>query len=827
MADNLVIVESPAKAKTIEKFLGNDYKVASSFGHVRDLSKKELGINISKNFEPDYEISSDKKKLVTELKKLVKSSKTVWLASDEDREGEAIAWHLSEVLGLQKQNTKRIVFHEITKNAIVSAIESPREIDMNLVDAQQARRILDRLVGFELSPVLWKKVKPSLSAGRVQSVSVRIIVEREREILQFTPTSSYKIVANFIVSQQNKTYTIQAELQKRCSTHLEAKSFLEHCKNQVFCISDIEKKPGKKSPSPPFTTSTLQQEASRKLGFSVSKTMSVAQRLYESGHITYMRTDSVNLSDFAIAATKELIVTQFGSQYSKTRKYSSKVKGAQEAHEAIRPTHISEERVSSNSDEQRLYELIRKRTIASQMADASLERTIVYIDVPNMNGQQFQAKGEVVVFDGFLKMYIESSDDDIDEENSDMLPPVSKGMSLDIQDITASEKYTLHPPRYTEASLVRKLEELGIGRPSTYAPTISTIQKRGYVVKEDRVGEKRTISVLSLRNNTILDETKNEMFGAEKAKLFPTDIGMVVTDFLVKHFEKILDYNFTAKVEKQFDEIAEGKIVWRNMLKSFYSPFHKTVEDTIETSERGDGERVLGIDSETGKQVSVRIGRFGPMVQLGSQDDDEKPVFASLTKGQLIETISLEEALDVLKQGNDGRFLGTDSVSGKNVYAKVGRFGPFVQLGESSDEDKRYVSLVKGQSPDTISLEEAMELLRLPRDLGNFEDKPVKVNIGRFGPYISHNNTFTSLKKTDPDVFEITLDQAIASIVAKREADTKKTIKVFKEDAKIKVVYDRWGHPSVFYKRKYHRISKKDNPENLSLEDCYKIAGGK
>ena len=583
---------------------------------------------------------------------------------------------------------------------------------------------------------------------------------------------------------------MQAELNTKFATKNEAESFLETCKSAQFQVDSVEKKPALKTPAAPFTTSTLQQEASRKLGFSVSKTMSVAQRLYEAGHITYMRTDSVNLSDLAINTTKELIINQFGKEYSKVRKFSSKTKGAQEAHEAIRPTYVQNEKVSSSSDEQRLYELIRKRTIASQMADAKLERTTVSINAPGSKGFVFLVKGEVVVFDGFLKMYIESTDDDQDEENSSLLPPLASKMPLHMQKMVASEKFSLHPPRYTEASLVRKLEELGIGRPSTYAPTISTIQKRGYIVKDDRPGEQRKAHVLSLVNNKISATLKVENFGAEKSKLFPTDIGMVVNDFLVKYFDQILDYNFTANVEKQFDEIAEGKSNWQHMISSFYSPFHETVEKTIETSERGDGERVLGIDPETGKQIPVRIGTFGPMVQLCLSEDDVKPTFVSLSKGQLLETITLEDALHALKQGNDGRFIGVDPKTGKNLYAKFGRFGPFVQLGESTDDDKRYASLLKGQSVDTINLEQAIDLLQLPRELGEFEGKKVSVNIGRFGPYIAHNSTFTSLKKTDPDVFEITLEQAITSIHAKREKDTKKTIKIFSENTKKKVVYD-------------------------------------
>ena len=827
MAENLVIVESPAKAKTIEKFLGSQFIVKSSFGHVRDLSKKDLGINLKQNFEPQYEISADKKKLVADLKKYVKDAKTIWLASDEDREGEAIAWHLYEVLKLQPDSTKRIVFHEITKDAILHSIQNPRIIDTKLVDAQQARRILDRIVGFELSPVLWKKVKPSLSAGRVQSVSVRIIVEREREIIHFKSSSSFKVVALFSVFYNNKTYSFSAELQKKFETEQKALSFLESSKGIPYKIDACENKPISKSPAPPFTTSTLQQEAGRKLGFPVAKTMSVAQKLYEEGYITYMRTDSVNLSDLAIATTKSYIVKEFGNEYSKTRKYATKSKGAQEAHEAIRPTYVQNEIVSANLDEQRLYDLIRKRTIASQMADVQIARTLFTINCKNDTSAYFSAKGEVVTFDGFYKVYKESSDDDTVDEQLVILPPLQLGASLKLESMTASERFTQHPPRYTEATLVRKLEELGIGRPSTYAPTISTIQKRGYVIKEDRIGEKREITVISLQNNIVTKTIKSEVFGSEKSKLFPTDIGMVVNDFLVKYFGEILDYNFTAQVESQFDEIAEGQLQWQNMIKNFYDSFHPTVEKTIEESERGDGERLLGLDPKTERQVFVRIGRFGPMVQLGSIESEEKPVYASLSKGQLIETLTLEEALDLLYNNNDGNELGIDKQTGKKVYVKSGRYGPFVQLGETNDADKKYVSLLKGQKPESITLEQALTLLKLPRYLGEFESKKVEVNIGKFGPFISHNSSFISLKKSDPDVFSISLDQAISCILAKRENDIAKHIKTFEEDKKIKVMLDRWGKPCVFYKKRFFRITKNIKPEMLTLQQCYEIAGEK
>ncbi|MCL2327514.1 MAG: type I DNA topoisomerase [Bacteroidetes bacterium] len=826
MAKNLVIVESPAKAKTIERFLGADYVVKSSFGHIRDLEKKGLGVTMTgKSYTPNYEIPADKKKTVAELKKNVKDAEMVWLASDEDREGEAIAWHLYEVLKLKKENTKRIVFHEITKDAILNAIQNPRAIDEQLVDAQQARRVLDRLVGFELSPVLWKKVKPSLSAGRVQSVSVRIIVDREREIIAFESTSAFKVTAIFTVEHAGKPYSFSAELNKKFDTQAESEAFLRSSIGVNFIVSACEQKPATKSPAPPFTTSTLQQEASRKLGFPVAKTMQVAQRLYEEGHITYMRTDSTNLSGLAINTIKNHITKTFGEQYSKVRQFAAKSKGAQEAHEAIRPTYVDNEVVSSSSDEQRLYELIRKRTIASQMADARFERTTITIDCPQAKATNFVAKGEVILFDGFLKVYMESSDDEVEDENV-ILPPLKVAAPLDLQTMQAMERFTQHPPRYTEATLVRKLEELGIGRPSTYAPTISTIQKRGYIVKEDKPGTKRNYKVVTLTNSTIKTAEKSENFGAEKAKLFPTDMGIVVNDFLLKNFPDILNFNFTANVEKEFDDIAEGKLQWQTMIDQFYKPFHTTVDATMETSERGTGGRELGIDPKTNKPVTVRMGRFGAMVQLGEASETEKPLFASLQKGQLIETITLQEALELLYQ-SDEKPLGTDPKTGKNLYVKVGRFGPFVQLGETADADKRYVGLMKGQTPETITFAEALKLVTLPRNLGDFEGKKVEVNTGRFGPFISHNKTFTSIGKNQPDIFTINLEQAVALIKQKREKDEKRHIKSFPEDAKIGVMLDRWGKPSVYHNKKYFRITSKQKPEDLTLEECYAIAGVK
>lgn len=764
MVDNLVIVESPAKAKTIEKFLGKDYLVKSSFGHIRDLEKKEFGVDIENDFKPRYTISPDKKAVVSELKKLSKEAKTVWLASDEDREGEAIAWHLLEALNLDEDKTRRIVFHEITKTAIQEAIKNPRKIDRNLVNAQQARRVLDRLVGFEVSPVLWKKVKPQLSAGRVQSVAVRLIVDREREVMNFTATSSYRVNALFMVDDENgKKVTLKAELNKRFNNRDEAFQFLEKCKGANYLVDDIVKKPAKRSPAPPFTTSTLQQEASRKLGFSVAQTMSVAQRLYEAGKITYMRTDSVNLSSLAINTAKAKINDFFGEKYSKTRQFKTNSKGAQEAHEAIRPTYMENESVSGTKQEQRLYELIWKRSIASQMSDAQLEKTTVNIGISTSN-EKFIASGEIVKFDGFLKVYFESTDDEDEKNNGDtLLPPIQKNDNLLLDSIVAAQRFSLRPPRYTEASLVKKLEEQGIGRPSTYAPIITTIQNRGYVVKEDRPGAEREFTTLTLQKEEIKEQTQKENFGYERSKLFPTDIGMVVNDFLVKNFDLIMDFNFTAKVEEQFDIIAEGKVKWENMLKDFYKPFHQQVEETLEISEKANGERILGTDLQTGKPVSVKIGRYGPLVQLGETGDsdnenDEKPRFASLQPGMRLETITLEEALDLFK---------------------------------------------------------------LPRDLGEYEDKKVSAAIGRFGPYIRHDNKFVSIGK-DSSPFSITLDEAIELIEAKREKDRKAVIKTFDEEPELRVLNGRWG-PYISFNKKNYKIPKGTEAENLSLEDCRKI----
>ena len=758
MQKNLVIVESPAKAKTIEKFLGKDFKVLSSYGHIRDLKKKDFSIDIEHNYTPIYEIPSDKKKLVDTLKDEAKKSETVWLASDEDREGEAIAWHLSEVLKLKPEHTKRIVFHEITQSAILNAIENPRAIDINRVDAQQARRVLDRIVGFELSPVLWKKVKPALSAGRVQSVAVRLIVEREKEIKNFISEASYRIIATFLIPSENgNPIELKAELNKRLKTKEEALNFLEACQQANFTIEDISVRPAKKSPAPPFTTSTLQQEAARKLGYSVAQTMMIAQRLYESGFITYMRTDSVNLSSLAINTSKEEIISSLGEKYLKIRHYQTKSKGAQEAHEAIRPTYMSQKEIDAPSQERRLYELIWKRTIASQMSDAELEKTTAVINISSRN-EKFVATGEVLKFDGFLKVYLESQDDENEGENNEkMLPPLSLKQELKYNDIEATERFTQRPPRYTEASLVHKLEELGIGRPSTYAPTISTIQQREYVEKGDREGTERKYNTLLLKNGNIKDCTKTEITGAEKAKLIPTDIGIVVNDFLVQYFPDIMDYNFTANVEQTFDHIAEGKLPWSNAIDQFYKLFHPVVKDALEMKmEHKVGERILGTDPKSGKPVSVKIGRFGPLIQIGTPDDEEKPQFASL---------------------------------------------------------------LKGQSMSTITLEEALKLFDLPRTLGDYENKLVSVGIGRFGPYIRHDGKYVSLPKT-LEPLSVTLDEAIELIKAKREQESQRLIKSFPEE--LEVLNGRYG-PYIAYKKKNYKIPKGTEPKELSFDACMQI----
>ena len=765
MQENLVIVESPAKAKTIEKFLGKDYKVMSSYGHIRDLKKKELSIDLD-TLNPDYEIPEEKKKVVSELKKNAKAAKKIWLASDEDREGEAISWHLCEVLGLDEANTNRIVFHEITKPAILKAIETPRHLDMNLVNAQQARRVLDRLVGFRLSPVLWRKVKPALSAGRVQSVAVRLIVEREREIQNFVSEPYYRVNAVFAVtSDDGAKNEVKAELSNRFKTHEEALAFLEECKKSKFTVSSITKKPLKRTPAPPFTTSTLQQEAARKLGFTVSQTMMVAQRLYEAGRITYMRTDSVNLSSLAINTSKDEIVRLYGEEYSKVRMYHTHSKGAQEAHEAIRPTYIDNVSIEGTSQEKRLYDLIWKRTIASQMADAQIEKTTVNIAMESEDGKttndlQFIANGEVVAFEGFLKVYHESTDDeDAGEEFSHTLPVMHEGEELERREIVSTERYSQSPNRYTEASLVRKLEELGIGRPSTYAPTISTIQQRDYVHKGDRKGEERKYAVDSLLGLKITSKTKKEMAGADKGKLIPTDIGMVVNDFLMENFPEIMDYNFTAKVEQEFDKIAEGKAEWNKEMKVFYQGFEPEVEKVMNArSEHKAGERELGIDPATGKPVFVKIGRFGPVVQIGTAEDEDKPRFSQLPSDKSMETITLDEALELFKLPRTvGQFEGTDVVIG------AGRFGPYVL------HNKKYVSLPKDENPMTITLDAAINLIQkkrlqeAQRHLKTFEeDANMEVMNGRYGPYIAYNGkNYRMPKALHEKASELTYEQCM------------------------------------------------------------------
>ncbi|MBL7984604.1 MAG: type I DNA topoisomerase, partial [Flavobacteriales bacterium] len=724
-AGDLVIVESPAKAKTIEKYLGEGYTVLSSYGHVRDLPERDLSVDVDNGFEPTYIIPDDKKERLGQLRREANKAATVWLATDEDREGEAISWHLKEALELPDAKVKRITFNEITKKAVLEAIANPREIDVHLVDAQQARRVLDRLVGYELSPVLWRKVKPSLSAGRVQSVAVRCIVEREREILGFSEKFAFRISANLIANGKS---VVKAELPHRFATEEEAAAFLKGCVGATYTVNAVEKKPGKRSPAAPFTTSTLQQEASRKLGFSVDRTMRIAQGLYEQGHITYMRTDSVNLSDLAVDAAKAAIIAQYGDRYSKPRKFATKSKGAQEAHEAIRPTDMQVRNAGADRDAERLYELISKRTLASQMAEAELERTVVNIAIANPSvpqsaaqGQSLVAQGEVILFDGFLKVYMEGRDDENEgEEQEGLLPDMKQGERLALQEMTATQRYERPAPRYTEASLVKKLEELGIGRPSTYAPTISTVQKRGYVVKESRDGTPRAYRVLTLANDVIDERTATENVGAEKQKLFPTDIGMVVNDFLVEHFPIIVDFHFTAKVEEEFDVIAEGQENWREMIKRFYTPFHLTIGSVKDTAERATGARILGKDPVSGKDVVARIGRFGPMVQIGSVEDEDKPKFASLRKDQSIQSITYEEAMDLFKLP---RTLGERD--GEAVTVGVGRFGPFVRIGTT------YASLTAEDDPLSITLQRAVELMDLKkaasatRDLGEYQGEMI------------------------------------------------------------------------------------------------------
>ncbi|PTX58544.1 DNA topoisomerase I [Kordia periserrulae] len=813
MAKNLVIVESPAKAKTIEKFLGKDYKVESSFGHIADLPSKELGVNVEGDFEPEYIVSSDKKAVVKKLKDLAKKAETVWLASDEDREGEAIAWHLSETLKLDPKRTKRIVFHEITKSAILKAIDNPREIDYNLVNAQQARRILDRLVGYELSPVLWRKVKGGLSAGRVQSVSVRLIVERERSIQEFTPEASYKISAEFINSEGKK---FKAKMNKTFSTHEAAKKFLAKNVGANFKIANLETKPAKKSPAAPFTTSTLQQEASRKLYFSVSKTMTLAQRLYEAGYITYMRTDSVNLSNDAKNAAKEEIIRSYGEEYSQPRNYKSKAKGAQEAHEAIRPTNMENHSVDAEYDQVRLYELIWKRTLASQMSDAQLERTNAKIEA-NTHSERFTANGEVLKFEGFLKVYLEGKDDD-EEEQDGMLPELFVGENVTNDYITATQRYTKPPYRFTEASLVKQLEELGIGRPSTYAPTISTIQNRGYIEKGTVEGEERQYEQLTLKKDKIIEKQLTEKVGSDKGKLVPTDIGMIVNDFLVKNFSSILDYNFTAKVEQDFDDIASGNEEWKDIMKDFYKDFHPKVEDVKENAERESGERILGTDPETGKQVSVRLGRFGPMVQIGTVDDEEKPKFASLSPDQQLNTITYEEAMDLFKLP---KTLG--EYKGETVEVNNGRFGPYVKFG------KKFISLDKGEDPLSVEMDRAKELIdereKADAPIGKYEGHDVTKGVGRFGPFLKWNGIFINVnKKYDFDnLSQADIEELIED---KKQKEREKIIHNWEAEG-IRVEKARWGRSNIIQGKTKIELPKTVDATKLTLEEVQKIIAEK
>ena len=849
MSKNLVIVESPAKAKTIEGYLGKDFTVKSSFGHVRDLPKDGLAVDVLNGFRPSYEISPDKKKLVSELKSLAKAAEEVWLATDDDREGEAISWHLKEALGL-RDNTKRIVFREITKTAIQNAIKSPRTIDVDLVNAQQARRVLDRLVGYELSPVLWRKIKggsTGLSAGRVQSVALRLVVEREREIDKHAAKSSFKVTAQFIVDG-NKV--LNAELPKNFPTSGEARAFLEACIGATFTIKNLETKPAKKSPAPPFTTSTLQQESSRKLGYSVDRTMRIAQNLYEAGKISYMRTDSTNLSQEAIDKAKAEIETEFGPKYVQTRQFKTKNESAQEAHEAIRPTNFNDRQAGADRDQKRLYELIWKRAIASQMADAQLERTTVTIGIRFANGltatqtvavddslfmetagvsepttkQNFPteliAQGEVIKFDGFLRVYLESKDDEDDEDAKGMLPPLTIGQGLNLGQMKATEKFTRPQPRYAEASLVKKLEEMGIGRPSTYAPTISTIINRGYVIKQDKPGQERKFVEYTLQQNQISETSGKETFGSEKAKLFPTNTGIVVSDFLVEYFPDIVDYKFTATVEKEFDEIADGRMNWQTMLQGFYGDFHKNIEDIQGSSVVSfkTGARDLGLDPRSGKKISARLGKYGAYAQIGESTDDEKPQYANLREGQLIETISLQDALDLFSLPREVGFF-----EDKAMTIGIGKFGPYVK------HDEKYVSLTREDDPYSIDADRAIQLIQQKRAeavseaIGDFEGKPVTTGKGRFGPYVKHDEKYISIPRNET-LAGLSLDRAIELILGKRQAEANKYIKEFSENPAVKVINGQYG-PYLAVGKRNVKIPKDVDPATLTLDDCLKLAG--
>ena len=809
MAKNLVIVESPAKAKTIEKFLGKDFQVESSFGHIADLPSKEIGIDVEGDFKPKYVVSTDKKAVVKKLKDLAKKAETVWLASDEDREGEAIAWHLFEQLKLKKVDTKRIVFHEITKKAILKAVENPREIDYNLVNAQQARRVLDRLVGYELSPVLWRKIKGGLSAGRVQSVAVRLIVEREREIQNFVPKASYKVVAEFSTSNHKK---IKATLPKNFESKEAANQFLESCLGAYFKVSDLQKKPAKKSPAPPFTTSTLQQEASRKLGFPVAKTMLVAQRLYEAGLITYMRTDSLNLSDDARNSAQEEIITSYGEAYSKPRVFKTKSKGAQEAHEAIRPTHMNQHTVSVDFDQNRLYELIWKRTLASQMSDAQLERTVLKISNTN-NSKLFVANGEIIKFEGFLKVYLEGTDIE-DEEQAGLLPNLMVNDSVTNEYITATERYTKAPYRYSEAALVKKLEELGIGRPSTYAPTISTIQRRDYIVKGMVEGVDRDYTQLVLKNGKIEAKSLTEKVGSDKGKLIPTDIGNIVNDFLVENFSNILDFGFTARVEAEFDDIAEGKTDWIERIKEFYTNFHPIVEDVAANAERAKGERLLGVDPVSGKNVYARLGRFGAMVQIGEATDEEKPRFASLQNGQTLNSITYEEAMDLFKLPKTiGEFEGYE------IIVANGRFGPYIKF------DSKFISIPRDENPMDVDLNRAIELIKEKQKadapIATYDELPVQKGVGRFGPFIKWNSLFINVsKKYDFD--NLTHDNIVELIEDKKRKEIEKVLHNWEEEG-IRVEKARWGRSNIIKGKQKIELPKTIDATKLTLNEVKDI----
>ncbi|HEY0977416.1 MAG TPA: type I DNA topoisomerase [Flavobacteriales bacterium] len=809
VAGDLVIVESPAKAKTIEKYLGEGFTVLSSYGHVRDLPERDLSVDVDNGFEPTYIIPDDKKDRLKQLQKEADKAATVWLATDEDREGEAISWHLKEALGLADSKVKRITFNEITKTAVLKAIENPREIDIHLVDAQQARRVLDRLVGYELSPVLWRKVKPSLSAGRVQSVAVRIIVEREREILDFNSRSAFRVTAVFTTATGA---SVKAELPGRFATEPEAMEFLQGCLGADYMVNAVEKKPGKRTPAAPFTTSTLQQEASRKLGYGVDRTMRIAQGLYEQGHITYMRTDSVNLSEQAISAAAAQIGSQYGERYSKPRRYTSKSKGAQEAHEAIRPADMMVRNAGGDRDAERLYDLIWKRTLASQMADAELEKTVVDIAISTRPGQPLKASGEVILFDGFLKVYMEGRDDEDSDEQEGLLPDMKQGEKLGLREMVATERFDRPAPRYTEASLVKKLEELGIGRPSTYAATISTVQKKNYVVKEDREGTKRNYRILTLADGAIKDLTATETAGAEKQKLFPTDIGMVVNDFLVEHFPTVVDLNFTAKVEEEFDVIAEGKENWREMLQRFYKPFHATIGTVSETAERATGSRLLGVDPASGRNMYARIGRFGPMIQVGEVEDEEKPKFASLRKDQSIATVTFEQALDLFKLP---RTLGESN--GETVIVGVGRFGPYVKFGST------YASLTPDDDPLSIDLARAIELVDLKkaasatRDLGEHKGEMLVVGRGRFGPFVRYGKLYANIPKSE-DPATLTFERGVELMEAKLAGVAAKTLRTY-PDSEVQIIDGRYG-AYITDGNKNANVPKGKTPDEVTLEEA-------